>query len=771
MLPIAATQPLPTLPPPGWKPYPFDRVSPTQIVEAELCFRRWFNAYRLGIKRPRRAEAALGSSIHDPLEVGLKTGVHGLSSGDARTPHVEAALVELPHPRKLRNGDMRPAAQPLLVEYKPKPFTVIPGITFDGKIDLFDFEPLDGFAELIDHKTTKDFRYCKTPDELRFDAQLLLYAYWALFTDEGVAYLEASGCSRNGLHLRHAYIKTQVKKPQIKPVHTFVSAEHVNWQWLTRFAPLVEQMRDFAARAPETAQELPPTTTSCGLYGGCFYQPLCGIAPASPISNLFRHGAEKVSRHMSTEEKGQSGGSSLLARLSAAKANVDKQLAAGAKAGTLPPGAKAPEPVGDDAPELQSGKPIAEQLGKAPPPSAAALASPLAQRLAANKAPLGVAASATLASAAVVAAGVKPNVASPPVQLGAASASILDRKPESVGGKVPGDKMPVTALDPDVVVFVDADDGQGLRLARYIGPAKGDYIFVDVATGKSRIVLTAADDVCEAVDEAVATPVKPAAPVVATGIVPPDAGPRTTDPKPPAAPAAAPDKPAKPPKSITIGDGVKVEVGSTVYHVETLEAWPLLDSDGRAKTVKLGNVDAVLDTKSANVASTLDAAKKLHDERAAKEAERARIAAAMAPKPEPQPPLDFTQRVAAHDPAFNVAPEQPEPAPELPKPERVAGAPLVLFVNCMPSKGGNSLAERQQLFAEWLAPIGDELSKALGQPWQLVDYKASGLITEAMRRSLYTLPDALVIDTREPAAREALALLSPHAMLIIRGMI
>jgi hypothetical protein len=189
-------------------------VSPSQIADFELCPRRWFNHSRLGIKRPQSAAAARGQSVHAPLEAGLKTGAHGLPSGDERTIHVEAALVELPRAHFLRDGAARPASKPLLVEHKPAHcFVVEPGqlttsgVALDCRIDLFDLDlSPDGFASIGDHKTTSDFRYCKTPDELRVDVQLLTYAWWALFTDEGRALLAAAGARTDGIRIYHTYI-------------------------------------------------------------------------------------------------------------------------------------------------------------------------------------------------------------------------------------------------------------------------------------------------------------------------------------------------------------------------------------------------------------------------------------------------------------------------------------------------------------------------------------------------------------------------------------
>ncbi len=194
-----------------------------------------------------------GTDIHKEIE-------HYLRTGKIRASKYEA------YPRVAAQYLPPPMHEDLIVE-KRIDLKCVGGVSWIGFIDVAfsGQEPL----LLLDTKTTSDFRYAKTKEELRKNTQLMSYAKW-------VYELGYEGTVRVG----HIYLKTYPKKipargPQSKDVVIDVSRDEVDEVW-EKDMDVVGQMK--IASLIEDTNDLPPTVSSCSMYGGCPYRDRCKLS-------------------------------------------------------------------------------------------------------------------------------------------------------------------------------------------------------------------------------------------------------------------------------------------------------------------------------------------------------------------------------------------------------------------------------------------------------------------------------------------------------------
>lgn len=279
------------------------RVSASQVETFRSCPRKWFNGSVLKERAPQSPSQARGEEVHAQIEPYLLTG-----QIDAASPHaplVEVARQFLPAPGK-----------GLLVEHEFRMPTFEGGPEFLGYIDLAD--PRGSVLRIYDHKTTSDFRYAKTPAELCESVQMMAYAQW------GFSVLETFGIDKaDVVEVAHVYLRTR-GKPKAHFVSTVVSREHVEGQW-QKILATVREMQGWAQKHPKTADDLPPNTDACGMYGGCYYRPKCGFLPIASVGVHRIEGtlAERNAKRFNEgEQKGSEVSMGLMDRLNAMNAGA-----------------------------------------------------------------------------------------------------------------------------------------------------------------------------------------------------------------------------------------------------------------------------------------------------------------------------------------------------------------------------------------------------------------------------------------------------------------
>ncbi len=263
-----------------------DRVSATQVDAWKRCNRFWYHRYVLKLPEPKTAAQVRGSNTHKVVEHFLLDGV---IEGDYECTQIaNAGLGALQRLKVRRPGQVEHGFSLLTYPYGPK---------WVGFVDYHD-ELARPFL-VVDHKTTSDFRYCKTPEELRHNTQMVSYARWAI-----------EEYKVNEVEVRHLYLRT--KKPyKSHEVPAIVDASHVADLWHGYFDD-IRRMARWEAERPETAEPLEPTTTACSMYGGCAYRSQCGLSVKSfsgfvPLGRkTMAEGKRTLSEIMAARRVGQS---------------------------------------------------------------------------------------------------------------------------------------------------------------------------------------------------------------------------------------------------------------------------------------------------------------------------------------------------------------------------------------------------------------------------------------------------------------------------------
>ena len=239
-------------------------VSASQVTTFERCQRLWWFQKIAGFRLPQSKAMKLGTDVHSAIE-------HYLIYGRIRDDEFAKFIVSLKSHLPAPNDNC-------LVELPIKLLT-IGSLPWLGYVDLIEYEASP--MRVRDYKTTSDFRYAKTPDELSRNTQLISYAEWCY--QEGYV---------GEIELGHTYVHTKRKTPTVKPVNVIVDREHVRSEWNKKLA-VVEKMIVVAECTEAT--DVKPTVTACGMYGGCEQKARCGVVAPSPFKQLGSRGKPNMS--------------------------------------------------------------------------------------------------------------------------------------------------------------------------------------------------------------------------------------------------------------------------------------------------------------------------------------------------------------------------------------------------------------------------------------------------------------------------------------------
>ncbi len=249
-----------------------ERVSPSQVETWDQCNRKWTFAYIFGMKTPSSASQEAGTELHAECEHTSNT------RGEVRESRWKAVVQKALSEGLILIGDHIKNEQWVEIPTYPD------GPTMRGKYDAVDFSLSvrtgyvgpsregvmgDVLTRLVnDYKSTKDFRWNKTPSELAKNIQLSTY---------GRAVLQMYPEDTH-ITLRHTYLRTQgaaaVAKSEVVLPRARISS---NW---TQIKERIRGMQDLVMNLPRQEQaiaEVSPNLSQCNAFGGCPYLPLCGL--------------------------------------------------------------------------------------------------------------------------------------------------------------------------------------------------------------------------------------------------------------------------------------------------------------------------------------------------------------------------------------------------------------------------------------------------------------------------------------------------------------
>lgn len=264
--------------------------SVSQVQAFELCARKWYFDKIRGIGQPTTARQQFGIEGHAQIEAYLMTGT------DVLGRHARAGKHFLPDPL---GADIE-VETAILEEHKPDAEGLTAdGVAFRGFIDLLNYgptwrnnegddRPLEGAVEIVDWKFMGDLKWAKNATQLTESTQMIGYAEWVR-RNFHVAAVRVSHGSFQAMGAPSA-IKTS----------TLIMAETVKNLWEST-DHTVAKMK-IAARATRP-DDVEPTYSSCGAYGGCSYRSVCPRSPGAALKQLFGISREKGGTSLSLLEK------------------------------------------------------------------------------------------------------------------------------------------------------------------------------------------------------------------------------------------------------------------------------------------------------------------------------------------------------------------------------------------------------------------------------------------------------------------------------------
>lgn len=244
-------------------------LSPSAVSKFKQCKRAFAFEYNEQIPAPATGKQQFGTAVHARLERWLRGATPPDDTPEGRTAlqGISAGWLPAPDPR-------------LLIEHRfflPVDY----GLTLNGIVDciappnVIGPEPL-----LIDHKTTSDLRWAKTPEQLAVDPQALIYVAWAMVN-----------WNVRTVRARWVYYAAsnpedgRPRKPRgSKPVE--VSFHASDDRFLGAVDVLIEDLyeMEILRREKTPGLKLPPSPESCGLFGGCAHVDRCALSAGDRLS-------------------------------------------------------------------------------------------------------------------------------------------------------------------------------------------------------------------------------------------------------------------------------------------------------------------------------------------------------------------------------------------------------------------------------------------------------------------------------------------------------
>lgn len=252
----------------------WDHVSPSQIKTYNLCNTKWWWEKIAGFRSPTTPAQQRGKDVHKELEE------YALTGKVPEDPVSIAILEYAPGPASTpRDLLERPLAQ-----RKNLP------VPMEGVIDLFEPDNPD-VPRVSDYKTTSDFKWCKSPDELSYDPQALIYGMEML---NFLLRTGPHGLKRSEqVEFRHVYGRTR-GRAESTTRSVLLSRAWITEQYEQRIAAVARNMqRDSVRPITEVAFD----TTACNAYGGCPHQSRCasvGKPVLGAFQGLFRQPKETI---------------------------------------------------------------------------------------------------------------------------------------------------------------------------------------------------------------------------------------------------------------------------------------------------------------------------------------------------------------------------------------------------------------------------------------------------------------------------------------------
>jgi hypothetical protein len=259
---------------------PWRHASASQITTWRSCHLKWWWQTIGGFRAETTKAQQQGQEIHAQIETYLKGGPV------PENPIAVSGLIHLPSPHEI---NVEGVEYGFALESSDAPVPIV------GFIDLLDSPR----RRIIDHKTTSDFKYMKTPDVLMQDPQAVIYCAVGVEPkikggfQLGEETLKRVDFSWTGpVEFKHVYYRTRGA-----PASATTSIFFQNRLALEeRVNTVFEDLWSMSFEAKQRPEDVPPTLTACGEYGGCPHKARCasiGHKTMGLFSGLVQVGEKK----------------------------------------------------------------------------------------------------------------------------------------------------------------------------------------------------------------------------------------------------------------------------------------------------------------------------------------------------------------------------------------------------------------------------------------------------------------------------------------------
>ena len=259
---------------------PWRHASASQITTWRSCHLKWWWQTIGGFRAETTKAQQQGQEIHAQIETYLKGGPV------PENPIAVSGLIHLPSPHEI---NVEGVEYGFALESSDAPVPIV------GFIDLLDSPR----RRIIDHKTTSDFKYMKTTDVLMQDPQAVIYCAVGVEPkikggfQLGEETLKRVDFSWTGpVEFKHVYYRTRGA-----PASATTSIFFQNRLALEeRVNTVFEDLWSMSFEAKQRPEDVPPTLTACGEYGGCPHKARCasiGHKTMGLFSGLVQVGEKK----------------------------------------------------------------------------------------------------------------------------------------------------------------------------------------------------------------------------------------------------------------------------------------------------------------------------------------------------------------------------------------------------------------------------------------------------------------------------------------------
>ena len=255
------------------EPAKFTLTSASQISTANLCLRKWWFRYILKLKEPKKKALVLGSALHSVVENYLKGKELYPEGWDKEISKESSLRIAFLIDKAILTSILVDISN-AEIEYSIEEKDLIIMDGDHGPISLIGFIDVLHPTGIMDHKTAKTSKYIETPESLKKNQQLLIYAK---------AFIERNKKLNisipENIHLRHNYfIFAEYETDPLPVVETTVTPEEVEIAWKNVKISVEKMIKAARLIKSDDWKQIDGFSIPgevCNKYGGCCFKDIC----------------------------------------------------------------------------------------------------------------------------------------------------------------------------------------------------------------------------------------------------------------------------------------------------------------------------------------------------------------------------------------------------------------------------------------------------------------------------------------------------------------